>query len=414
MSRQFDQFITTLEKELNLTGIEIAEILWLAQQTCTHVPVEKKPTPPQQPPKNNEFEKIPPETENKPKITPEVTPPIEQQPPDVPIVPQKLDSYPDSGLSINIPDVSSLPYPRKIAKALRSLIQYIAYGKAVLLNEKATVELIAELNGICIPVLEPRTELKFDLAFVIDKSDSMIFWQRIIKELQQILKHYGIFRNIQTFGIFTDNQGIGKKTYSPQQLIDPSSCRIIFIVSDCVSEIWRNDTAFNLFKIWGKYNIVTIVQMLPERMWLRTALSSGAMVQLESSNSTAANSNLSIKEILIWDNIDFRKSIKVPVFSLTPNSIETWSKMVICKGTIGAGGFAFSPNLVQQQTQPELQDISQNIPQISLSNEERVYQFRISSSPLARNLASLLASAPVINLPVVRLIQKISYLNRKK
>jgi formylglycine-generating enzyme required for sulfatase activity len=76
--------------------------------------------------------------------------------------------------------------------------------------------------------------------------------------------------------------------------------------------------------------------------------------------------------------------------------------MVICKGTIGAGGFAFSPNLVQQQTQSEPQDISQ----ISLSNEERVYQFRMSSSPLARNLASLLASAPVINLPVVRLIQK--------
>jgi hypothetical protein len=409
MSRQFDQFITTLEKKLNLTGTEIAEILWLAQQTCTHVPVEKKPTPPQQPPTNNEFENIPPKTENKTQITPEVTSQIEQPPSDVPIVPKTSDSYPDSGLSINIPDVSSLPYPRKIAKALRFLIQYIAYGKAVLLNEKATVELMAELNGICIPILEPRRELKFDLLLVIDKSDSMIFWQRIIKELQKILKHYGIFRNIQIFGIFKDNQGkiylkqgIGEKRYSPQKLIDPTGRRIIFIVSDCVSEIWRNGTAFNLLKIWGKHNIVAIVQMLPERMWLRTALSSGAMVQLNSSAYTVANRNLSIKEILIWDDINFHKSIKVPVFSLTQDSIKTWSKMVICKGTIGAGGFAFSPNLVQQQTQSEPQDISQ----ISLSNEERVYQFRMSSSPLARNLASLLASAPVINLPVVRLIQK--------
>jgi formylglycine-generating enzyme required for sulfatase activity len=413
MSKQFDQFITTLEKKLNLTGTEIAEILWLAQQTYTHVSINKKPTPQEQPLTNNEPENIPPETTDENRITPETKPTKEQEL--IPIFPKTSDSYPDSGLSINIPDVSSLPYPRKIAKALRSLIQYIAYGKAVLLNEKATVERIAELNGICIPVLEPRIELKFDLVLVIDKSDSMIFWQRIIKELQQILKHYGIFRNIQIFGIFQDNQGkiylkqrigkkeTGKKRYSPQKLIDLNGRRIIFIVSDCVSEIWRNGTAFNLFKIWGKYNIVAIVQMLPERMWLRTALSSGAMVQLNNSAYTVANRNLSIKEILIWDDINFHKSIKVPVFSLTQDSIKTWSKMVIGKGTIGAGGFVFS-DIVKQEKQQEPQ--TQNQPQIPLTNEERVYQFRLSSSPLARNLASLLASAPVINLPVVRLIQR--------
>ncbi|WP_254445265.1 SAV_2336 N-terminal domain-related protein [Anabaena sp. UHCC 0204] len=416
MSKQFDQFITTLEKKLNLTGTEIAEILWLAQQTCTHVSVDKEPTPQKKPPPSNEHKDIPPQTPNYIPITPPTSPTIiEPEPPKVPIIPRKSDSYPDSGLSINIPDVASLPYPRKIAKALSSLIQYIAYGKAVLLNEKATVERIAELNGICIPILEPRRELKFDLVLVIDKSDSMIFWQRIIKELQQILKNYGIFRNIQTFGIFTDDQGdiylkqsigkkeTGKKRYSPRKLIDPTGRRIIFIVSDCVSEIWRNGKAFNLLKIWGKHNIVAIFQMLPERMWLRTALSSGAMVQLNRSDYTVANRNLSIKEILIWDDINFHQSIKVPVFSLTPDSIKTWSKMVIGKGTIGAGGFAFS-DIVKQ---PELQEPqTQDIPQISLSHEERVYQFRMSSSPLARNLASLLASAPVINLPVVRLIQK--------
>ncbi|MDB9536100.1 formylglycine-generating enzyme family protein, partial [Dolichospermum planctonicum CS-1226] len=413
MSKQFDQFITTLEKKLNLTGTEIAEILWLAQQTYTHVSINKKPTPQEQLLTNNEPEDIPPETTDENPITPETKPTKEQEL--IPIFPKTSDSYPDSGLSINIPDVSSLPYPQKIAKALRSLIQYIAYGKAVLLNEKATVERIAELNGICIPVLEPRIELKFDLALVIDKSDSMIFWQRIIKELQQILKNYGIFRNIQIFGIFKNDQGkiylkqrigkkeTGKKRYSPQKLIDPNGRRIIFVVSDCVSEIWRNGTAFNLFKIWGKHDIVAIVQMLPERMWLRTALSSGAMVQLNSSPYTVANRNLSIKEILIWDDINSHKSIKVPVFSLTQDSIKTWSKMVIGKGTIGAGGFAFSDS-GEQLTQPKPQ--TQNQPQIPLTSKERVYQFRLSSSPLARNLASLLASAPVINLPVVRLIQK--------
>jgi hypothetical protein len=170
MSRQFDQFITTLEKKLNLTGTEIAEILWLAQQTCTHVSVEKttpQPQPNNDNAKNNQPENTPLQTPNKTQKSPQITPTIEQKPQtQVPIYPKPSNDYPDSGLSINIPDVSSLPYPRKIAKALRSLIQYIAYGKAVLLNEKATVERIAELNGICISVLEPRIELKFDLALV--------------------------------------------------------------------------------------------------------------------------------------------------------------------------------------------------------------------------------------------------------
>ncbi|WP_313926639.1 formylglycine-generating enzyme family protein [Anabaena sp. FACHB-1237] len=431
MNAQFDQFITTLEKELNLTGTEIAEVLWLAQQTCTPISVEKKPNSSLETNKdnpNNQSENTPPQIPNKPQKPEQMRGNSEQEPPPpvpVAVITKSPNDYPDSGLSINIPDVSSLPYPRKIAKALHPLIQYIAYGKPVLLNEKATVELMAELNGICIPILQQRTELKFDLVFVIDKSDSMIFWQRIIKELQQILKHYGIFRHIQTLGISQDKgniylkqeigKKIGKKIYSPQKLIDPSGHRIIFIVSDCVSEIWRNGTAFNLFNIWGKYNTVAIVQMLPERMWLRTALSSGAMVQLNianslanSANNTVANRNLSIKKILIWDDINFHKSIKVPVFSLTPDSIETWGKMIIGKGTTGAGGFAFpDSDIIKQQTQTEENELENELENISpITNQQRVYQFRMSSSPLARNLASLLASAPVINLPIVRLIQK--------
>ena len=37
---------------------------------------------------------------------------------------------------------------------------------------------------------------------------------------------------------------------------------------------------------------------------------------------------------------------------------------------------------------------------------ERYYDFRLSSSPMARELASLLAAAPVVNLPIVRLIRR--------
>lgn len=76
--------------------------------------------------------------------------------------------------------------------------------------------------------------------------------------------------------------------YSPQKLIDPSGRRLILVVSDCVSEIWRNGKAFSVLESWGNQNIVAIIQMLPERMWLRTALSLGAMVQLNSLKPTVS------------------------------------------------------------------------------------------------------------------------------
>ncbi len=411
MSEKFDQLIRVLQKELKLTGTEIAEILWLAQQTSSNFSGQKiqdssnepktiiKDVPEDIPadiPKDRPFDIL--------SDPPPPTNVIQPEPSTAVVTPQTSKTSSGSGLSIKLPDRSSLPYPLKIAKALRPLIQYIAFGKAVLLDENATVELTAELNGVCIPVLKPQLELRFDLTVVIDKSDSMIFWQGITKELEQILKHYGIFRNIQTFGMVENEQGdiclrqeISKKKYSTQKLIDPSGRRLILVVSDCVSEIWRNGKAFDLLKIWGKHNVVAIVQMLPEKMWLRTGLSLGTMVQLDSLIPAVSNRNLFIKEILIWDYID-QNSIKVPVFSLTQNSIETWSQMVTGKGNIGAGGFAFSSLQEQEKESDE---------QSQLTIEERIHNFRVSSSPVARKLASLLASAPVINLPVVRLIQNL-------
>ncbi|MDB9321267.1 SAV_2336 N-terminal domain-related protein [Nodularia spumigena CS-591/04] len=418
MSEKFDQLIRVLQKELKLTGTEIAEILWLAQQTSSNFSGQKT-----QDSSHDPETRVKDITED---ITEDITnklsdstltnslrkTPVNDKDPQVStavVTPQTSKTFSGSSLSIKLPDRSSLPYPLKIAKALRPLIQYIAFGKAVLLDENATVELIAELNGVCIPVLKPRLELRFDLTVVIDKSDSMIFWQSITKELEQILKHYGIFRNIQTFGMVENEQGdiclkqeTSKKNYSTQKLIDPSGRRLILVVSDCVSQIWRNGKAFDLLKIWGKHNVVAIVQMLPEKMWLRTGLSLGTMVQLDSLIPAVSNRNLFIREILIWDYID-QNSIKVPVFSLTQDSIETWSEMVTGKGNMGAGGFVFS-SLQEQEKESDKQS--------QLTAEERIYNFRVSSSPVARKLASLLASAPVINLPVVRLIQNL--INKNK
>ncbi|NEQ72138.1 MAG: SUMF1/EgtB/PvdO family nonheme iron enzyme [Okeania sp. SIO2C9] len=410
---KFDHLIKLLEKELKLTGTEITEILWLAMQRQSHASTHSKKILSEDGTTTEESNKVPPKSSA---VIPEnpTYPKIPQKNSYAEVAPKTDSPSSNKGyLPIKVPDVSSLRHPLEIARAFRPLMQYISYGKAVLLDEEVTVENIAELEGICVPILKPPLELQLDLALVIDRSDSMIFWQQTTQELQQLFKRYGIFRNVQTWGMVTDTegkirlkQGIRQNSYShnfysPQKLIDPTRRRLILVVSDCVSNIWRNGKAFSLLESWGKHNVVAIVQILPERLWLRTALSLGVMVQLDCLQPIVPNSNLFIREIWFGSGHNLQNGIKVPVFSLEPELIETWSEMVVGKGTIGAGGFVFSSSLNQEPKQ-----IVENTEIESLTSKERVYNFEMSSSKIAQNLAKLLSAAPVINLPIVRLIQK--------
>ena len=429
MTDKLDRLINTLHKELKLTGTQMAEILWLAMQgdsnssSQTKTALSEEETT--QANQTGDTTKSSETSSTKPQHN--VPSSVSKESPDPKLYPKTaFNSSNQGGLPIKVPDASSLPNSRELAKALRPLKQYNASGKAVLLDEEATIKRIAELQGIITPILKRRQELQFDLVLVVDLSDSMIFWERTTQELQHLLKHYGIFRNVQTWGMIKGDppkdkkskkgktiylrQGIKRKNYSgyrhsPKKIIDLSGRRLILVVSDCVSEVWRNGEAFSLLQDWGKHNVVAIAQMLPERMWLRTALSLGAMVQLDSSQPNAPNHNLFIKEVLLWNDVgleerDSKKRIKLPVFSLEPELVETWSEMVVNKGRIGAGGFVFNELSQQQPTSFE------NTNEKKLTSEERVYNFEMSSSQIALYLAKLLAAAPVINLPIVRLIQK--------
>ncbi|MDE5091865.1 MAG: formylglycine-generating enzyme family protein [Trichodesmium sp. St18_bin3_1_1] len=412
---KFDNLIRLLEKELKLTGTEIAENLWLAMRRQYPSSVDKKI------PSKNQIttgEKVNTTISSTRSSTTQFqdsfSPKIPENNSYAEVTPKtNSTSSNKSDLSIKAPDVSSLRHPLKIASAFRPLMEYISYGKAVLLDEKATVENIAQLEGLCVPILKYPLELQFDLALVVDQSDSMIFWDKNIQELQQLFKRYGIFRNVKTWRILTDTngkiclkQGIKQNPYShhlfsPQKLIDPTGRRLILVVSDCVSKIWRNGQFFSLLKTWGKYNIVAIIQVLPRRLWLRTALSLGAMVQLDCLQPRVPNSNLLVREVFFGSNDNLQTGIKVPVFSLEPELIETWSEMVVGKGIIGAGGFVFSSLLKLDQNQTVSDQERAN-----LTGEKRLYNFKMSSSKTAQKLAEYLSAAPVINLPIVRSIQK--------
>ncbi|MGB5711833.1 MAG: SAV_2336 N-terminal domain-related protein, partial [Waterburya sp.] len=317
------------------------------------------------------------------------------------------------------PDPPSLQEPLEFAKALRPLIRKVDSGRKTVLDEVETVQRTAEEN-ICIPVFKNEPEPWLDLALIVDENPSMVIWNSTIKELKQLLERYGIFREARIWGLGTDDQGkmvirakVGKKESfkNPQELVDPTNRRLILIVSDCVAPIWFDGTILSTLEQWTKYQPLAIIQMLPNFMWQRTGLRIGAFVELSNLISGAANRNLRIHELLLWKEIkvnqgtNINQGTKIPVLTLNPEITSLWSNFVVGKYDSLMTGFVLPLDSDFQELPPLPQSPQSRVE--TLDAEQRVNRFRRMSSPVGRNLAGYLMAAPVITLPVVRLIQKI-------
>lgn len=324
-----------------------------------------------------------------------------------------------SGLKLGVPDAPSIREPLTLARAFRPLMRRVPYNSKSIIDEAATVKRIAE-ERICIPVLQAELESWLDLALVIDESHSMLIWGHTIRELKKMLKNYGIFRDVRIWGFQPDEEGENLQFFSrlgsdkrltkPQELIDPTGRRLILIVSDCVSDIWRKGIIFPVLKAWTQKQPLAILQMLPEWMWDSTALNLGIAVNFKSSIMGIPNQQLSLREPLRPRRIKFNpeEHSKIPVISIFDGEyadryVDQLSQMLIGKADAFVPGYLFPSELKEENKHPLL--VREENAINNLDTATRVNRFRKTSSPLARKLASLLAASPVINLPVVRLIQ---------
>lgn len=395
--------IAALGADLELTGEEIADIIWLDQkrQEISNTTNDITSQQVNQSNTSEESNPTPTNTNTSEKLNPTpINTRTSSKLPSAEIYPKtqdKTQTFSDRVLPLRIPDAPSLREPLTLAQVLKPLMRRVESGRKTVLDETATIEGTAA-KGICIPILKSELEPWLDVALVVDESKSMLIWRHTIWELKRLLENYGVFRDVRAWGLVTDENGqihirpgIGQnasqqRLASPREILDPNRRRLILLVSDCVAAIWRNGAVTQVLKDWTNTQPVAIIQMLPDWLWLKTGLGLGASVSLGSLTAGVANKHLLIKKLLLWKDINLHTGIKIPVLTLEPDAALAWSHMVAGKSDAVTSGFVLSSRIEVDRSKQQPQTTT---PQVNA--QERVYRFRMTASPMARKLAALLA-----------------------
>ncbi|ESA36584.1 hypothetical protein N836_06900 [Leptolyngbya sp. Heron Island J] len=408
-----ERFIAALS-DCALNPTEIAEILWLAMRQSEPEPIEpienqdETAIEPSEQEIQADYDTIPPDDweeefddeENDSHNA------LDEGRADIAAGP--AGNLPAKALPISVPDPGYVEDTLPLVRALRPLLKQIASETASHLNETATVERIAETD-IWSPVLEPDREPWFEVALVIDGSASMALWQRLIDDIQRLLQCYGSFRDFRVWELVVDQGTPGLRAIpdrtvrSPRVLLSPTGRRLTLVFSDCTADYWWDGSLQPVLTQWGQSMPTAIWQVLPDWMWKRTALGVGDHVAIRNRMPGAVNQNLMPRFLGLRspkrrpqksDANLAGPAICVPVITTDDSAISAWSRMLSGDRRQSAPGFVLPAEGWEQTNGRVINE-----------PDERLEQFRLRATPAARRLAALLSAAPVITLPVMRLIR---------
>jgi formylglycine-generating enzyme required for sulfatase activity len=330
-----------------------------------------------------------------------------------------------AGIPIRAAAARSLRRPIELERALRPLRRRVPARSRYRLDEVATAEKFAETQ-VKVPVVQAEQESWLDLALVVEQTSLTEIWQRTIDEFQWLLEHLGAFRDVRVWTMRRNQQQQLEllprhqrqmqqgRSHSFKELLDPSGRRLILVLSDCTSVAWWEGQVHEWLTAWSAVNLVTVMQLLPQRMWKQGILGEGMFVQLHSQEPVVCNGQWQVAGLPVWrqytePTLAKQVEVTLPVVTLEPGSLQQWARAVSGVGEFSTVGVLFEEGWRSKEVPPIVTkvDVAQEItPETIQANaKEIVRQFRATASPMARRLAGLMAVAPV-NLRVIELIQE--------
>ncbi|MGW2182426.1 SAV_2336 N-terminal domain-related protein [Streptomyces sp. NPDC001732] len=312
-------------------------------------------------------------------------------------------------LTFGVPAAPVLPAPLRLQRAMRPLQRYRPAAPPLrrTLDETATAERSARAGGLIMPVFRGESRREAVLQCVMDASSSMLVWDRMFGELQQIFAQLGAFRDVQVRYLHQGPDGAAAVSRSPDpaaaplssadRLSDPTGRRITVLVSDCAGPLWHSGRAHRLLHHLAGQAPAAVLQPLPQRMWNRTRLpvTRGSLSRGDGPGGAAV---LKVVEQPGTGPAVHPGALAVPVLPPVEAALAAWARLL--SGS-GAGHISGAVGWVRAD-QPAA---AAQRPGGSPSSLQLVSRFRSAASPVAGQLAVYLAAAP-LHLPVMQLVQR--------
>lgn len=317
-------------------------------------------------------------------------------------------------LPLRIPAARALPGARELARALRPFRRPVPSRTQFNLDEEDTAQRVAEEN-IWAPVLKPARARWLEIALVIDDSPSMVLWRDMLKEFRLLLEQLGGFRDVRVWWLDTSSaakvsllaRANSTAHRQPRELLAPDGCRVIVVASDCLAPAWDGGGMAALLGEWGSRQPVAILQMLPPRLWRRTALDPACGVQhvhVGTREAGSPNHRLARRASRARRFAEPPAGLPVPILTTEPELVGAWAKMIRQATPMQFPAIIFPTQAAPPRPAPA--------PAPGLPNDPRtravacVNAFRAEASVPAFRLARLLAAAP-LRVEVMRLVQRV-------
>ncbi|MGI5405318.1 TIR-like protein FxsC [Streptomyces chartreusis] len=190
---------------------------------------------------------------------------------------------PGGAHAIRVAQPPALADALALTRALRPLRQWVPSARSRTLDVAATAAASGD-TGLLLPILRPATERRFSVDLLIDTGTTMTVWHRLADELRTLLARHGAFADVRAWALNTDGPGPtlapfrrGAQAASPtrhwkQSLADPAGRRAVLVLTDGVGPAWYGTELPAALAEWSARRPVAALQVLPSRLWHRTAL----------------------------------------------------------------------------------------------------------------------------------------------
>ncbi|MBM5817581.1 MAG: formylglycine-generating enzyme family protein [Cyanobacteria bacterium K_Offshore_surface_m2_239] len=271
------------------------------------------------------------------------------------------------------------------------------------LDETATVESWARTRRLWPRYTLPR-EPRLSLLLVVDGGLSMQVWQRLAEELRISLSQSAVFRDVRSLPLNPDDPRWPANLRCA--LGGAAAEQVVVVLTDCSGNHWWQGGEVQKLLAWlGRRGPVALLQVLPDWMWRRTALGIGSIVAVRNREPLAPNRSYQRFALRRGEPAPPRGDdhLVVPLLTLEPDSLAGWCALVRGRGNRSHTAACLPAVWPRVEITPAR--AADDETEREWARRRLRFFFQHCSGP-GEHLLRVTAAAPVLTLPVMRLLRQ--------